>query len=64
MPRAALHRLRKERPKVNALILAARRARSKRTERRGGSTYEHRYRLVRVDDAPANHQGGSRQRQI
>ncbi|MFI9612831.1 hypothetical protein ACIHCM_14360 [Streptomyces sp. NPDC052023] len=64
MPRAALYRLRKERPKVNALILAARRARSRRTARRGVSAYEHRYRLVRVDDVPANPQGGSRESQI
>ncbi|MFJ4468387.1 hypothetical protein ACIP2X_13030 [Streptomyces sp. NPDC089424] len=64
LPRAALYRLRKERPKVDALVLAARRARSRRTERRGGSAYEHRYRLVRLDDAPAHHQGGSRERQI
>ncbi|MFG3660993.1 hypothetical protein [Streptomyces sp. NPDC047706] len=41
-PRAALCRLRKERPKVSAPILAARRARSSRTGRRGGYAYEHR----------------------
>lgn len=64
MPRAALSRLRKERPKVNALILAARRARPKRADRRGSSTYAHRYRLVSVDDAPSSPQGGSREGQF
>ncbi|MBG0857031.1 hypothetical protein I2W78_35575 [Streptomyces spinoverrucosus] len=64
MPRAALNRLRKERPKVDALVLAARRARPKRADRRGSSTYEHGYRLVRIDDAPSSLQGGSREGQF
>lgn len=43
VPIDALNRLRRHHPRVNALILAAR--------GRGESTYEHSYRLVRVDNA-------------
>ncbi|KOV58993.1 hypothetical protein ADL00_25965 [Streptomyces sp. AS58] len=50
----ALLRVRRERPQVEALILAARRAaRLKKAGRRGGASYEQRYRLVRIDDAPS-----------
>ncbi|MFJ8469719.1 hypothetical protein [Streptomyces swartbergensis] len=50
VPLKTLNGLRRKRPEVDALILAARRARPKRADRRGASAYEHGYRLVRVDD--------------
>ncbi|MFJ7071669.1 hypothetical protein [Streptomyces sp. NPDC098781] len=53
IPVRALNELRRKRPEVNALVLAARRARPKRGDRRGVTAYEHSYRLVRLDDATA-----------
>ncbi|MFC5802001.1 hypothetical protein [Streptomyces formicae] len=47
-----LYRLRRQRPELEALVVAARRARPKKADRRARPPYEHRYRLVRVDDVP------------
>ncbi|NNN30947.1 hypothetical protein HLK59_11315 [Streptomyces sp. S3(2020)] len=64
----ALNGLRRQHPTLNALILAARRARPKRGDRRGVSAFEHRYRLVRVDDTapetPSPPQRGSRAEEL
>ncbi|WP_141689507.1 hypothetical protein [Streptomyces sp. DI166] len=49
-----LNRLRQEHPRVDALIVAARRARPKRADRRGTSAYTNGYRLIRIDDAPTD----------
>ncbi|GLW47022.1 hypothetical protein Stsp02_26840 [Streptomyces sp. NBRC 14336] len=49
-----LNRLRREHPRVDALIVAARRARPKRADRRGTSAFTHGYRLIRTDATPAD----------
>ncbi|MBT2420437.1 hypothetical protein J7F01_23110 [Streptomyces sp. ISL-22] len=59
VPLKALNGLRRKHPEVDALILAARRARPKRADRRGVSAYEHGYRLVRVDDSASPTPPGS-----
>lgn len=48
-----LYRLRREHPGLDALVLAARRARPKKTARRPGAVHGHRFRLIRVDDLPS-----------
>ncbi|MFB6710518.1 hypothetical protein ACFCW6_38175 [Streptomyces sp. NPDC056333] len=55
MSERALYRLRRESPEVGALVAAARRARPKKTDRRGRTRYEHHYRLLRVDDGNGVH---------
>ncbi|MFD9903302.1 hypothetical protein [Streptomyces sp. NPDC059063] len=43
-------RLRRKSPEVAALLAAARRARAKKTDRRGKPRFERRYRLVRIEE--------------
>ncbi|MCX5285255.1 MULTISPECIES: hypothetical protein [unclassified Streptomyces] len=51
--RRRLDEARRRRPEVNALVLAARRARAPKSARRSGSSYGHGYRLLQVDGDPA-----------
>ncbi|MEW2162667.1 hypothetical protein AB0912_06660 [Streptomyces sp. NPDC007084] len=50
--RRRLDEARRRRPEVNALVLAARRARTPKSARRNGTSYGHGYRLLQVDGDP------------